>query len=233
MHFPCRPAWACFFFFCLSFCPSALPPPAGLAFPSPGSSAALGFAHNWLSQLQQGRSGALLVSVSLLIPQNCKQGRTRAFSCPGHVIPHFPLRGKAGLFPKMRCPSLPDSLTTAPHGFNRAGLELRWCRFPLPGLQNRTQGHTGPSSFSASFLETPWSWQHYQVPLQVVIHSLLDGANREKQGAVAHLAGLGAHLGWFHINELFFFQPSNVFCNRVGAHSSGLANAPDAGPALM
>ena len=51
--------------------------------------------------------------------------------------------------------------------------------------------------------------------------------------AVPHPTGLGAHLGWFHINELFFFQPSNVFCNRVGAHSSGLANAPDAGPTLM
>ena len=55
--------------------------------------------------------------------------------------------------------------------------------------------------------------------------------NREKQGAVAHLAGLGAHLGWFHINELFFFQPSIVFCNRVGAHPGVLTNASDAGPA--
>ena len=152
MRCHCRLARACFFFFCLSFCPSALPPPAGLAFPSPGSSAALGFAHNWLSQLQQGRSGALLVSVSLLIPQNCKQGRTRAFSCPGHVIPHFPLRGKAGLFPKMRCPSLPDSLTTAPHGFNRADNTFCWCRSPTWPSKPHTGPHRAESGFHFLFL---------------------------------------------------------------------------------
>ena len=39
-------------------------------------------------------------------------------------------------------PLPPDSFTTAPHGSNEAGLGLRWCRFPLPGAQNRTQGRT-------------------------------------------------------------------------------------------
>ena len=61
----------------------------------------------------------------------------------------------------------------------------------------------------------------------------MDGANREKQGAVAHLAGLGAHLGRFHIDEPFFFQLSNVLGNGVGAHASVLANASNAGPTLV
>ena len=53
------------------------------------------------------------------------------------------------------------------------------------------------------------------------------------QGAVAHLAGLGAHLGGFHVDELLVLQLSYVFRNRVGAHARVLADLSDAGPALV
>lgn len=67
----------------------------------------------------------------------------------------------------------------------------------------------------------------------MVIHSLLDGANREKQGAVAHLAGFSTHLGWFYIDKSLVLQLPYVFHNRVSAHPGILANAPYAGPTLM
>lgn len=188
---------------------SACPLPVSLTSPSYGKTfflsprfaSAPGFGHNWLSQLQQGRSGALLVSVSLLIPQNCKQGRTRAFSCPGHVIPHFPLRGKAGLFPKMRCPSLPDSLTTAPHGFNRVGTRFTGVRFLYPAPKIAHKPTQGRVSVSPSFSGTLFLWQRCQLLLQLVIYCLLNRPDGKLQGAVSHLAGLGAHLGWLHLDE--------------------------------
>lgn len=62
--------------------------------------------------------------------QNRKQGHTRAFLFLAHLLSTFPLRGKAGLFPELRCPGFPDSPTTAPHGSNRAGLRSCWCPFP-------------------------------------------------------------------------------------------------------
>ena len=53
------------------------------------------------------------------------------------------------------------------------------------------------------------------------------------QGAVSYLAGLGAHLGGFYIDEQLFLQLANVLGNRVGAHPGVLADLPDAGPALV
>ena len=37
----------------------------------------------------------------------------------------------------------------------------------------------------------------------------------------------------FNIDKPFVFQMTNVLSNRVGAHASVLANASDAGPALI
>lgn len=103
----------------------------------------------------------------------------------------------------------------------------------LPGPQNRTQGHTGASLVSPLFPGALWGWQSRQVPLQLVIHRLLDGPDGESQGAIPHLAGLGTHLGGFHVDELPFFQLFYVLGHRVGAHAGVLADLPDAGPALV
>ena len=51
------------------------------------------------------------------------------------------------------------------------------------------------------------------------------------QGAVSYLTGFRAHLGWFHVDELFLLQLPNVLGNCVGAHPGVLANASDTGPA--
>lgn len=102
---------------------------------------------------------------------------------------------------------------------------------PDPKIAHRaTQGRVWDSlPFSGVLL----LGQSCQVLLQLAINCLLDGANSKSQCPVPHLARFSAHLGWFHINEPFVLQLPNILCNRVGAHSSGLANAPDAGPTLM
>ena len=67
----------------------------------------------------------------------------------------------------------------------------------------------------------------------MVIHRLLDGTDGELQGAIPHLAGLGTHLGGFHVDELLVLQLPNVLGYGVGAHARVLTDLPDAGPALV
>ena len=51
--------------------------------------------------------------------------------------------------------------------------------------------------------------------------------------AVEHLTGYRTYLGGFHVDELSVLQLANVHGNRVSAHTSVLADLPDAGPALV
>ena len=88
--------------------------------------------------------------VSLRCSQNRTQGLTRAFSFWLSTCSTFPLRGKAGLNrirPALSARIRLQLAHTAPTGpvwgFGGA--------FPLPGFQNRTQGHTGPSLVSPLF----------------------------------------------------------------------------------
>ena len=76
-----------------------------------------------------------------------------------------------------------------------------------------------------------WVWQGGQVPLQLVIYRLLDGADGKSQGAITHLTRLSTYLSGFHIDELFLLQLPNVLGNCVGAHAGVLANTSDTGPA--
>ena len=52
--------------------------------------------------------------------------------------------------------------------------------------------------------------QTSKLSFQVVVDSFLDGLDGELQGAIPHLAGLGTHLGWFHVDELLLLQQANV-----------------------
>ncbi len=111
----------------------------GLAFSHPGSPLF------WIRS-QLGHTGptgpvwGFAGVVSLLGPQNCSQGRTRAFSLFPSTCSTFPLRGKVGLNSHPSCSARPNSSTTSPHGFNGAGNPSYWCRFPT----RPTKPHTGP-----------------------------------------------------------------------------------------
>ena len=59
---------------------------------------------------------------------------------------------------------------------------------PLSGLQNRTQGHTGPNLVSPPFSLSLSRWQSRQLPLQVVVDSFLNRKNRVKQRPVSRSA---------------------------------------------
>ena len=101
-----------------------------------GFAAAPGFAHNWVTRLQQGRCGALLVLLSPYLASKtahrAAQGRVWVFS-PKTNSP-LPLKGEGRGITFLRSLGLPCSFTTGPHASNRAGLLLRWCRFPNPAL---------------------------------------------------------------------------------------------------
>lgn len=75
--------------------------------------------------------------------------------------------------------------------------------------------------------------QSRQILLQLVIHRLLDGADRVKKIPISHQACLCFYLRGLRVDQSLLFQLPYVFCNRVSAHASVLAYAPDAGPAMV
>ena len=76
-------------------------------------------------------------------------------------------------------------------------------------------------------------WQDCQVPFQLVVYSLLDRPDGKSQSAVSNFPISSLYFCRFNIDKPFVFQMTNVLSNRVGAHASVLANASDAGPALI
>ena len=123
----------------------------------------------------------------------------------------------------------PQPAHTAPTG-------LVWCFagvVSLPGPQNRTQGHTGPSLGSPFFLGALLPRQDCQVPLQLVVYCLLDRPDGKLQCTISHLASLSPHLSGFYVDELLLLQLTNVLGYGVSAHPGVLAYASDAGPALV
>ena len=126
-----------------------------------GLAAAPGFAHNWLTRLQQGRSGPLLVSLPYPVPKTAhrrSRGRIHFFS-PERVYPS-PLGGGAGYLLSWVRRVCPARSKLGHAGSTRPTLFLAGAG-PLPGLQNRTQGRAGPSlvftvfSWCASFAVVP------------------------------------------------------------------------------
>mgnify|MGYP005754114739 FL=1 len=142
----CRPTWACFFFFCLSFCTSAFSlhlVGRGWFF-SPGGCCC--------SQIRPqlphtGPTGLVWCCAGVVSPpgpQNRTQGLTRAFPFVPYLF-HFSPTGKgwADLAPVLLrltqiCPQLPHTPSTG-QVTDFDGV------VSLPGFQNRTQGLTGPS----------------------------------------------------------------------------------------
>ena len=76
-------------------------------------------------------------------------------------------------------------------------------------------------------------WQDCQVPFQLVVYCLLDRPDGKSQSAVSNFPISSLYFCRFNIDKPFVFQMTNVLSNRVSAHPSVLANASDAGPALM
>ena len=76
-------------------------------------------------------------------------------------------------------------------------------------------------------------WQDCQVPFQLVVYSLLDRPDGKSQSAVSNFPISSLYFCRFNIDKPFVFQMTNVLSNRVGAHASVLANASDAGSALI
>ena len=95
----CRPSWACFFLFLLFpyllSATSLSPVEVKSFFSYLGFAAAPGFVHNWLTRLQQGWSGASLVSFLYPVLKLAKNRRTGASLdfLPRTSLP-LPLKGE-------------------------------------------------------------------------------------------------------------------------------------------
>ena len=119
-----------------------------------GFAAAPGFAHNWVTRLQQGRCGALLVLLSPYLASKtahrAAQGRVWVFS-PKTNSP-LPLKGE-GL--DIACLGFVESALLV-HNWGTLAQQGRSGGFggvaPVLGPQNRTQGHTGASLVLACWL---------------------------------------------------------------------------------
>ena len=118
-----------------------------------GFAAAPGFAHNWVTRLQQGRCGALLVLLSPTWPPKSHTGAHRAeFGFLSRTNSPLPLKGE-GL--DIACLGFVESALLV-HNWGTLAQQGRSGGFggvaPLLGPQNRTQGHTGASLVLACWL---------------------------------------------------------------------------------
>ena len=113
----------------------------------------------------------------------------------------------------------------------RSGASL--VSFPYPASKTAQRATQGRVWLSLSFPGALLLRQASKLSFQVVVDSFLDGPDGELQGAIPHLAGLGTHLGEFHVDELLVLQLPNVLGYGVGAHARVLTDLPDAGPALV
>ncbi len=155
------PSGPAFFFFCLSPVSLNRLSPSGDALVSShlGLATAPGFAHNWVTHLQQGWSGAWVVLLSLPRPLTGHESSHRGESCfPPRTNSPLPLKGEGRDFAHLW--GFGFSLAVAfgnrwPQ-LAHTGPTRRVCCFsgvvPLPGSHNRTQGRTGPNLVSPSFL---------------------------------------------------------------------------------
>ena len=95
---------------------------------------------------------------------------------------------------------------------------------PLPGLQNRTQGHTGACLVSPSFPGALLLRQSCQLAFQVVIHRLVNGQNRVKQRPVSRgpvQCPYGSGQGF---DEAFVLQLRNILPHCVRTHAGVFPN---------
>ena len=142
MHRLCRPAWACFFLFCLFL------PPAGRRFSSqPGLPLRLDLS----TTAPHGSNRAGNSSCWCRSPTRPPKPHTRLhraefwFSLQNEVTPP-PKGGGAGFYSTWSCSASLGSclwqlmVTNGSRWLNRAGLGLRWCRSPT----RPPTPHTGP-----------------------------------------------------------------------------------------
>ena len=143
------PSGPAFFFFCLSPVSLNRLSPSGDALVSShlGLATAPGFAHNWVTHLQQGCLGlgwCCFPTPPSDRPKTAAQGRV-LFSPQNELTPP-PKGGGAGFCSSLGFRVLLGSClwqllaTTGSHASNRACLGLRWCHF----LTWLSKSHTGP-----------------------------------------------------------------------------------------
>ena len=161
------------------------------------------FAHNRVTQAQQGWSGALVVSFPYPFPKphtGPHKGEfvfspQNEFTPPpkgGGVGYHLSWVGRAGSARSKLAHTVSTGRET---GFGGV--------VHLPGSQNRTQVLTGPSFVSVSFSGALLLRQSCQLPLHVVIHCFLDGQDGKLQRTISHLTSLSPHLSGFYVDEPF------------------------------
>ena len=154
MRCHCRPGWACFFFFCLSF---ARQPYLTLlwedVFPLTQVCQCPWIRSQLAHTASTGRVTRFAGVTSLPWPQNRKQGHTRAFPFSAQSLSRpFPYGERRGCSRIWAVPVLLDSPTTAPHGSNGAGNRLHRCRFPTPPSKPHTGSHKAKFGFHRLFL---------------------------------------------------------------------------------
>ena len=207
------------------FCPPVLSPAwMGWLSPIPFRRCP-GFAHNWPTRLQQGWSGASLVSFLYPVLKLAKNRRTGASLdfLPRTSLP-LPLKGEG---PGIVCLGF---VGFAPLGHScltrlQQGRFGGWLVFaPYSASKTAHRATQGRVWFSPLFPGALWVWQSYQIPLQLVFHCFLGGSDRVTQIPVPHQACLCFYLRRFRINESLLFKLPNVLGNRVSAHSCVLAD---------
>ena len=216
------------------FCPPVLSPAwMGWLSPIPFRRCP-GFAHNWPTRPQQGWSGASLVSFLYPVLKLAKNRRTGASLdfLPRTSLP-LPLKGEG---PGIVCLGF---VGFAPLGHScltrlQQGRFGGWLVFaPYSASKTAHRATQALVWFSPFFPPAFLLRQSRQILLQLVIHHLLDGADRVKKIPISHQVCLCFYLRRFRINESLLFKLPNVLGNRVSAHSCVLANPPDTGPALV
>ncbi len=205
----------------------------GLAFSHPGlplSWFRSQLAHTPPTGLVWGFAGV----VSLSCPQTGQKSSHRGESCfPPRTNSPLPLKGEG---PGIVCLGF---VGFAPLGHScltrlQQGRFGGWLVFaPYSASKTAHRATQALVWFSPFFPPAFLLRQSRQILLQLVIHRLLDGADRVKKIPISHQACLCFYLRGLRVDQSLLFQLPYVFCNRVSAHACVLANPPDIGPALM
>ena len=161
----------------------------GLAFSHPGLPLLL----DSLTAGSHGSNRASLElrwSFSYSAPKTAHRAEFGILSKTGLPIPR---RGMGWVSHFLGSPDLPCSFTTGPQWPNRAGLELWWCRFPIPPSNRPQIAAQGRVWFSSSFPGALLLRESRQLTFQVVIYHFVNGQDRIKQRSVSRSAVQSPH----------------------------------------
>jgi hypothetical protein len=178
-----------------------------------------------------GKGTGRVCGLSGVVPLSGFQNRTQGhmgFSLFGSLTPYLSPTGKGRSVLESGLSRFAEIAHNCPTRLQRGGSGASLVSFPYPASKTAHRTTQGRVWFSPSFSPTFSRWQHGQLPLQVVIHRLVNGQNRVEQRPVSRGPVQCPHCGRQGFDEALILQLGYVLPHRVGTHARSFPNFPKA-----